>query len=453
MPSNFDFLQQDWTTLHEDAAQVELNVFLSPRTGVFCVRRTLERAVNWIYENDSGLHKPYQQTLTALIYEPSFREVLPTSLFQNVRLIHKLGNLAVHSGSPINSTDSLHIARMLHAFLGWVSHIYSRTAEKVPPFDDSLLPRPSATPAPDKTGEQLRELQDQLDQKDAALTERAARIEQTDAEIAQLREEIAELRKEREQQVSVEVIDEATTRDLFIDVLLREAGWNPHAPNAGEFPVTGMPTESGEGFVDYVLWGADKLPLAVVEAKRTTRDATEGKRQAELYADCLEQMTGQRPVIFYTNGYEHWMWDDQSYPPRQVQGFYTRDELQLLINRRTSRQELRTVSSDPEIAGRYYQQEAIQRVCETFDTNRQRKALLVMATGTGKTRVSIATVGVLMKANWVRRVLFLADRNSLLIQAQRNFTRYLPNTASVDLTREREDDNKTAGSSSPPTRP
>jgi len=453
MSSNFDFLQHDWTALHEDAAQVEFNVFLSPRTGVFYARRTLERAIGWLYENDSGLKKPYQTALAALIHEPSFREILPPSLFQNVRLIHKLGNLAVHSESPINSTDALHIARALHAFLGWVAHIYSRTAEKVPPFDETLVPRPTATPVPsaDKTAEQLRELQGQFDQKDAALAERTARLEQTDAEIAQLREQIAALRKEREQTVPVEVIDEAATRDLFIDVLLREAGWDPHAPAVCEFPVTGMPSDSGEGFVDYVLWGADKFPLAVVEAKRTTRDATEGKRQAELYADCLEQMTGQRPVIFYTNGYEHWMWDDQSYPPRQVQGFYSRDELQLLINRRTSRQELKTVSSDPEIAGRYYQQEAIQRVCETFDTDRQQTALLVMATGTCKTRVSIATVGVLMKANWVRRVLFLADRNSLLTQAQRNFTRYLPNTASVDLTREREDDNSRIVFSTYPT--
>ena len=453
MPSNFDFLQQDWTTLHEDAAQVELNVFLSPRTGVFYARRTLERAVNWLYENDSGLHKPYQQTLAALIYEPSFREVLPSSLFQNVRLIHKLGNLAVHSESAINSTDSLHIARMLHAFLGWVAHIYSRTAEKVPPFDDALVPRPTAKAATtaDKTSEQLRELQDQLNQKDTALAERTARLEQTDEEIARLREQIAELRKEREQKVPVEVIDEATTRDLFIDVLLREAGWDPHAPEVYEYPVTGMPSDSGDGRVDYVLWGSDRLPLAVVEAKRTTRDATEGKRQAELYADCLEQMTGQRPVIFYTNGYEHWIWDDQSYPPRQVQGFYTRDELQLLINRRSSRQDITQATPNTEMVERYYQHVAIRRICETYDRDRQRSALLVMATGTGKTRVSIATVDLLMKANWTRRVLFLADRISLLTQAQRNFTKFMPNTASADLTREREDENSRIVFSTYPT--
>lgn len=454
MPSNFDFLQQDWRTLHEDAAEVELNVYLSPRTGVFYARRTLERAMNWLYENDSDLKKPYQQTLAALIHEPTFRDILPPSLFQNVRLIHKLGNLAVHSESPINSTDSLHITRMLHAFLAWVASIYSETAGKVPPFDDALVPRPSTgkgAATADATSEQLRELQKQLEQKDEALAERAARIEQTDAEIAQLREQIAKLRKQREQSVPVEVIDEATTRDLFIDVLLREAGWNPHAPNVCEFPVTGMPSDSGEGFVDYVLWGSDGLPLAVVEAKRTKRSAQEGKRQAELYADCLERSTGQRPVIFYTNGYDHWLWDDQAYPPRQVQGFYCRDELQLMVNRRASRQDIATAKANTEIVERYYQHEAIQRVCETFDRDRQRHALLVMATGTGKTRLSIAAVELLMKANWVRRVLFLADRNALLIQAQRNFAKFLPDTASVDLTREREDEDSRIVFSTYPT--
>lgn len=116
---------------------------LSPRTEVFYARRVLERAVMWLYANDAGLKKPYQENLAALIHEPTFRDILPTSLFQNVRLIHKLGNLAVHSDTSINSTDALHAARMLHALLGWVARIYSRTAETIAPFDDSLIPRPT----------------------------------------------------------------------------------------------------------------------------------------------------------------------------------------------------------------------------------------------------------------------------------------------------------------------
>ena len=451
MASNFDFLKSAWTTLLEDAVEAELNVFRSPRTTVFYARRTLERTVLWLYANDAGLMKPYQENLAALIHDPKFREILPTSLFQNVRLIHKLGNLAVHSDTSINSTDALHSARMLHAVLGWVARVYSKTPLTVPPFDDSLVPRPSAPAVPDRTSEQLKQLQQELGAKDKELAEREERLKQTDEEIAQLKQQIAELRESREKNVPVEIINEATTRDLFIDVLLREAGWNPHGPNVYEFPVKGMPNTTGDGFVDYVLWGKNGLPLGVVEAKRTKRDPQEGQRQAELYADCLAQTFKQRPVIYYTNGYETWMWDDHNYPPREVQGFYTQDELQLLINRRGSRQDITTAALNHEIVERHYQHEAIRRVTETFGHDRQRRALLVMATGTGKTRISIAAVELLMKADWVRRVLFLADRNGLLTQAKRNFAKWLPSTSAVDITQEKEDDDSRIVFSTYPT--
>ena len=389
--------------------------------------------------NDAGLKKPYQENLAALIHEPTFRSILPPMLFKNAVLIQKLGNQAVHSEIAINSTDALHIARALHALLGWVARIYSRTSDIVLPFDEALVPRPKAA-APDRTVEQLQQLQTELQNKDSELAAREERLKQTDLEISNLRFEIAELRKSREQTVPVEEISEAETRDRYIDVLLREAGWNPHGPNVCEYRVTGMPTVSGEGFIDYALWGKDGLPLAVVEAKRTKRSPQEGQRQAELYADCLERMTGQRPVIFYSNGYEHWIWDDRNYPPREVQGFYKQDELQLLINRRTNRDDIAKVAPNRAITDRYYQQEAIRRVTETYANDKQREALLVMATGTGKTRLSIAIVELLMKSNWARRVLFLADRNALLTQARRHFTKFLPSTSSVDLTQAKEND-------------
>ncbi|WLD14363.1 DEAD/DEAH box helicase family protein [Planctellipticum variicoloris] len=450
MPSNFDFLQPHWASLHDDASQAEGNVYVSPRTAVFYARRTLERAVQWLYAHDGGLSKPYQENLAALIHEPTFREILPATQFQHARLIVKLGNQAVHSDTPINATDALHLTRMLHAFLGWVARIYGKPQPTVPAFDDGLLTRPQA-PAPDRSADQIRQLLDQLTQKDAELAAKAARLAETDAEIARLKQEIAAQRAAREQVVPVDEVSEAATRDLFIDVLLREAGWDPHGPQVHEYPVTGMPTGTGQGFVDYVLWGQDGRPLAVVEAKRTRVDPQNGKRQAELYADCLEQAFGQRPVIYYTNGYETWCWDDASYPPRSVQGFRTRDELQLLIHRRDSRQGIVTASANRDIADRYYQQEAIRRVCETYDRDRQRHALLVMATGTGKTRLSIAAVELLMKHNWVRRVLFLADRNALLTQARRAFTKFLPNTASVDITQAKERDDSRIVFSTYPT--
>jgi len=137
--------------------------------------------------------------------------------------------------------------------------------------------------------------------------------------------------------------------------MLAEAGWLLDQAREREYPVTGMPNSDGTGFVDYVLWVADALPLAVVEAKRTTKSAQVGQQQAKLYADCLEAEFGRRPVVLYTNGYEHWIWDDAAgYPPREIQGFYTRDELKLLIQRCQTRLPLSAAAIDGTVVERYY---------------------------------------------------------------------------------------------------
>ncbi|MCK5672331.1 MAG: DEAD/DEAH box helicase family protein, partial [Spirochaetales bacterium] len=216
-----------------------------------------------------------------------------------------------------------------------------------------------------------------------------------------------------------------------------DAGWKLDKERDREYEVTGMPNNKGIGFADYVLWGDDGLPLAVVEAKRTSKDPAVGQHQAKLYADCLENMTGRRPVIFYTNGYETYIWDDMRYPPRSISGFYTKEELERTIHRRNSINDLQIKSPDNNIAGRYYQKEAIRRVCESFQ-GKSRKALLVMATGSGKTRTAIALVDLLMKANWVKRILFLADRNALVKQAKDAFTEHLPDLSTINLTKDKE---------------
>ena len=195
----------------------------------------------------------------------------------------------------------------------------------------------------------------------------------------------------------------------------------------------------GAGFVDYVLWGDDGKPLALVEAKRTKRDPRVGQRQAELYADCLEKQFGQRPVIFYTNGYEHWLWDDTNYPPRPVHGFYKKAELELLIQRRSSRQPLGGAKINEAIVERYYQTRAIRRIGEAFEKDKDRKALLVMATGAGKTRTVVALCDLLMRCNWVKRVLFLADRVALVKQAiNKGFKAHLPESSPVNLITEKD---------------
>ena len=259
-----------------------------------------------------------------------------------------------------------------------------------------------------------------------------------DDELQRLRIEVADAKKQNAARTDDHDYSEAETRDYFIDLLLKEAGWALTNPQDREFPVTGMPNNTGEGFVDYVLWGDDGKPLGLVEAKRTKRDARVGQQQAKLYADCLEKQFGQRPVIFYSNGYDHWMWDDMSYPPRPVQGFYKKPELELLIQRRDARKSLADAKIDESIVERYYQSRAIRRVGEAFERDLDRKALLTMATGAGKTRTVIALCELLMRCNWAKRVLFLADRVALVRQAVNAFKKFLPDTSPVNLVTEKD---------------
>lgn len=231
----------------------------------------------------------------------------------------------------------------------------------------------------------------------------------------------------------------------FGDVGTLDRGISKHRPRnapellGGDHPLVQTGEVSNcDGYVDYVLWGDDGKPLAVVEAKRTRRDARVGQQQAKLYADCLQNQFGQRPLIYTTNGYEHWFWDDTTYPPRPVQGFHKKDELQRLVQRRTSAKPLAGVTINPAIVERHYQLRAIRRIGETFEQERQRKALVVMATGAGKTRTVIALADLLMRANWAKRVLFLADRVALVNQAANAFKAHLPDAAAVNLVTDKE---------------
>lgn len=273
----------------------------------------------------------------------------------------------------------------------------------------------------------------QLAEKDTRLTELLTGKAALDAELERLRCEIATIKKQNEATPDEHNYSEAETRDYFIDLLLKEAGWALDKPQDREFPVAGMPNQKGEGFVDYVLWGDDGKPLGLVEAKRTKRDARVGQQQAKLYADCLEKRFGQRPIIFYSNGYEHWIWDDQNYPPRSVQGFYKKDELERLIQRRSARTSLGAAEINDVIVERFYQQRAIRRIGEAFEKDHERKALVVMATGVGKTRTVIALSDLMMRCNWVKRVFFLADRVALVKQTANVFKRHLPSAGAVNV--------------------
>ena len=440
--SNFAFLRATIPTLHADAARAESYVASDPRSACFYARRTVEGLVDHLYAL-RRLPEPYQDDLAARTNAPAFQQLTGRTISHKLNLIRRAGNSAVHETRAVGQDLSLAVLRELHHVLVWAAFHHSPAPEAVATaarFDASL-----AAKAAPLSRDELTRLAARLEAQDEALARlRAERDEVAatkDAEIARLRAEVEAA------QAAVVVTDEhdyseAETRDLFIDLLLREAGWPLVEARDREFEVTGMPNAQGRGFVDYVLWGADGLPLAVVEAKRTTKSPQVGQQQAKLYADCLEATYGRRPVVFYTNGYEHWLWDDAAgYPPREVQGFFTADELELMIQRRTSRRALSAAAVDTSIAGRPYQVRAIKAVGQAFD-QKQRDALLVMATGSGKTRTVIALVDQLMKAGWVKRVLFLADRTALVNQAVGVFKAQLPSVATVNLVTEKSTDGR-----------
>lgn len=441
MTTPFDFLRDEFPDLHKEALQAGLNALGDPRTSCFYARRVVELAVTWAFEHDSSLQWPYERNLSALLHEPTFQALAGDKVFRLAKEVVRLGNRAVHDKQPPNQHDSVAVVSHLFQVCYWFARTYNRS-EKPPAgltFDPRTLPQPA--PSPVRTAEQIRELQAKLEEAEqvrraeaeAALAERA----ELQAELERLRAEVAIAKAHAEATPDDHDYDEAETRDYFIDLLLAEAGWTLEAERDREFEVDGMP-DGKKGYVDYVLWGADGLPLAVVEAKRTRRDPQVGRQQAKLYADRLEARYGQRPVIFYTNGYEHWIWDDHFYPPRQVAGFYTRDELELLIQRRTTRQSLVATEIDSQIVERYYQTRAIRNIAESFEIAHTRKALLVMATGTGKTRAVVALAKLLTDTNWAKRILFLADRKALVRQATNVFKAFLPDSSPVNLVEERD---------------
>ncbi len=438
MTSNFQLLHPEWPAIYEAAAKAEAAVCADPRTACFYARRALELAVAWAYKHDPALRLPYQDNLSALIHESSFKQAAGEAVFSKARVIVTLGNRAVHSHRAIPAEDALVAVRELFHVSYWLARTYGRAARPAPGlrFDASALPK--AVPTQKQTAELLQQLESALRERDERLVALLADKSALDEELKRLRAEVAEARKSAAAQPDTHDYSEAETRDYFIDLLLKEAGWPLDQTRDREFEVTGMPNKQGTGAVDYVLWGDDGKPLGLVEAKRTRRDARAGQQQAKLYADCLEQQFGQRPLIFYSNGYEHWLWDDVSYPPRQVQGFYKKAELELAIQRRSSRKSLSAAQISPTIVERFYQTRGIRRIAESFERDHDRKALLVMATGAGKTRTVIALCDLLMRCNWVKRALFLADRVALVNQAVNAFKSFLPDSSPVNLVTEKD---------------
>ena len=431
--SNFAFLQSQTEYTLFAAACIEAERVLSSSPAMCAVgsRKALELAVKWVYSADNTMHQPYKDNLQSLIHEPSFRFALDNKTWGKMPYIIKLGNLAVHTDKSITRSDAVTALAGLFEFIQWIDYCYGLDYEERS-FSETAIPAEKVVVDEKKIKEQ-----------ESLLNEKDSEIEALRAKIAAMSEELTAGREEHKQtrEFTAADISEYETRKKYIDVDLKLLDWTLGDDVQTEYPVMNMAGNSGqEGFVDYVLFGKDGLPLAVIEAKRTSKDPNVGKQQAKLYSDCLEHRFGRRPMMFTTNGFETFFWDDLSYPQRQVSGIFSKDDLQKLMNRRGERKALDEIVIDDKITDRYYQKEAIRAVCDNIKSG-HRRSLLVMATGTGKTRTASSLTDVLSRGGYITNVLFLADRTALVKQAKEDFRNYLPDMSLCNLLSNKDDKN------------
>lgn len=413
-----------YSSFAEQAVEAEKSLLVSPATSAILSRRAMELAVKWMYGYDNDLRIPYQNNVSSLIHEQSFRDIIEPKLFPMIKYVIQLGNKAVHTNEIIKRDDAVLSLRNLHEFIRWIDYCYS-TEYTCGEFDEDLLEESGQAR---KRPEENQEYFERLSEKDIT-------IEQMRQENEALREELTRQRQENisRQAFQVDELCEAETRRKYIDLELSLAGWKIDSDCVREVPVEGMPNATGTGYADYVLYGQNGKPLAVIEAKKASKDPGVGSHQAKLYADCLQNQYGQRPFIFTTNGFEFYFTNDlDGYAVRPVSGIFTKDELQLMMDRRFTRKPLENVQINDHISNRYYQKEAIMAVCNAIE-RKQRKMLLVMATGSGKTRTAISIVDVLTRHNYIKNILFLADRTALVKQAKKNFTNLLPSLSMCNL--------------------
>ena len=418
--TNFDFLKKEpkFSTFAEAAISAEKIYQIDSEACVINCRRAMEFAVKWMYSVDSDLVMPYQDTLISLMSDKSFRDIVGTDIWRRMDFIRRTANNAAHSSNKKISSEQAELClENLFVFLDFVAYCYGDDYEEGQ-FDQALLdqePVAITSVVPDVDLEQL-------------ITENKA-----------LKKELTARREEQQQTYTPKPLDlsEYKTRKIYIDSMLTDAGWIEGHNWINEVELEGMPNQSGLGYADYVLYGDDGRPLAVIEAKRTCVDVSKGRQQAKLYADLLEKKYHRRPVIFLTNGFDTRI-TDNLYPERKCATIYSKRDLEKLFNLQTMRTSLAHVMVNKTIAGRYYQENAIKAVCEEFEAKNRRKALLVMATGSGKTRTVIALCDVLLQHGWVKNILFLADRNSLVTQAKRNFVNLLPDLSVTNLVEEKD---------------
>lgn len=417
--ANFDYLKEEprFEAFSDVAISAEKLYNIDPAASVINCRRAMEFAVKWMYSVDDSLVMPYQDTLVSLMGSEEFRDIVGSDIWRRMDFVRRIANNAAHSGKKINKDKAGLCLENLYVFLDFLAYCYGSDYSEGH-FDPSLLEEETAEPIADVPDVDLQQLMAENQALKAELT--ARRTEQQQSYVPKPLE-----------------LSEYKTRKIYIDAMLEDAGWVENKDWFNEVELAGMPNQSEVGYADYVLYGKDGKPLAVIEAKRTCVDVAKGRQQAKLYADLLEQKYHRRPVIFLTNGFETSI-TDNLYPERKCATIYSKRDLEKLFNLQHMRTDLKYITINKNIADRYYQEGAIKAICDSFGKKNRRKALLVMATGSGKTRTVIALCDVLLQQGWVKNILFLADRNSLVTQAKRSFVNLLPDLSVTNLCEEKD---------------
>lgn len=437
MVTNFDYLKNEskFSAFANVAISAEKIILADPDASILNSRRAMEFAVKWLYSVENSLQIPYQDNLHTLMNTEEFRQLVGPDLWKRMDYIRRCGNSVAHSNKKPGRDAAMLCLENLSIFLDYVVYCYGEQYQEHP-FDKSIIDgRIEKAKASRETARKTKETLLKEQEKTA---QQELDLQKLMAENTFLREELS-ARHEKQQQTYVPKpldLSEYETRKLYIDSMLIDAGWTQGKDWLNEMTVTGMPNKSGIGRIDYVLYDDMNKPLAIIEAKRICKDIAEGRQQAKLYADLLEKKYERRPVIFLTNGFETRIIDGQ-YPERKCSVIYSKRDLEKWFNLLSMRTSLQNISVDKKIADRYYQEAAIKAVCQSFDEKNRRKALLVMATGSGKTRTVMALCKVLVDAGWVKNILFLADRNSLVTQAKRSFVNWMQDFSCTNLVEEK----------------
>lgn len=444
MNTNFSYLKgkTEYALFGPACIDAENVLSTSPVMSAVASRKALELCVKWVYSTDETLLKPREDGLQALLHNNGFPSLMDYNLWRRFQYVVKNGNMSVHTAKVLSKEDAILSLNILFDFVQWIEYCYGQEyTERT--FHANMIPNENAE-SKRIEAEYTRVIQDIQKNADKIVDEKDKQIQELLRINAQLSQERTEAKKIHEQQRIYSYDDnmaEWETRKRYIDADLKYNGYTFSQTEKRncietEYPVVGMPNASGTGFADYVIWGDTGKIIAVIEAKKTSVSAQKGKNQSELYANCIQNMQGFRPIIFYTNGFETYLWDDMMGVPRMVSGIFQRCDLDKMIERRYNRKPLNAIRIDENITNRHYQLRAVSKCCENYEKG-NRNCLLVMATGTGKTRTAASIVDVLTRGEHITTMLFLADRKALVEQANEAFQRYLPHTTTCNLVKNR----------------